>query len=203
MKITDRLFELMRVFPLDHTAIAQELNIPLDEWKEARDWYLHQIAYGAFLRALKDGASASEHLVSARQQWDVIRGYMDDQFPGFSFVPTLSMDFIETALEAATHQRFHVSILLMATVVEHELNIFYRELLLFQEVPYTMVTQVIRTTNFDSKIGWLFRVTTKEYFPEDLRARLNTIIIMLRSLQYYPFVLNDTRVYDTHLALFY
>jgi hypothetical protein len=105
---------------------------------------------------------------------DILRGStrVDDQF-------------IESAQEAVTANRPAVAVVLIATAIEHILNMFYREVLETKsDLSTEDTTNVLRST-FHTKLGWLMLLATKHNLSEELRRRIMQVTELRNAFVHY------------------
>jgi uncharacterized protein YutE (UPF0331/DUF86 family) len=92
---------------------------------------------------------------------------------------------IEAARDAIKQERIPVAIILVATSIEHVVNIFYREIL---EKRYKLssdeATDAIRS-NFQTKLSWLLKILSNHEISEELRKRVKQIIDLRNALVHY------------------
>jgi hypothetical protein len=93
-------------------------------------------------------------------------------------------DFLISAKEAINANRPEVAVVLIATAIEQIVNTFYREVL--AEKGYLTadeITEIIRTTNMNAKLGWLLAIVADfslDILPEH---RLQKDILSLMELR--------------------
>jgi hypothetical protein len=117
-----------------------------------------------------------------------------NMFNDWHAVHAIDEEYVVAAKEAAGVGRILVAVVLIATAVEHKINVFFR-MLLHEKcgLDCDEVTQAIRT-NLESKIGWLFLLASGEEFPDELRKRIHQLQQWRNSLVHYkavPYHIND------------
>jgi hypothetical protein len=102
----------------------------------------------------------------------LIRGRIDNQL-------------LETAEEAAQAGRIPVVIILIATVIEHRLNIFYRDILEdYSGLSSDEATEAIRS-NISAKLSWLYHLTTHDHFSSELITQVKQIFDLRNAFVHY------------------
>jgi hypothetical protein len=126
--------------------------------------------------------------------WSVVLENLD-MLEEWEAVHVIDEEFIASAKEAAGCGRISVALVLIATAIEHKLNLFYREILEWKcGLGRDDATQVIRN-NADIKIGWLFNLVIGKDMSEELKKRIRQINQWRNSLVHYkavPLHINDT-----------
>jgi len=92
---------------------------------------------------------------------------------------------IETAREAALAGKIPVVVILIATTLEHIINLFYRETL---EKGFGLssdeATEAIRS-NFQTKLGWLMQIVSENGLSDELRKRVKQITDLRNAFVHY------------------
>jgi len=96
-------------------------------------------------------------------------------------------EYDETLKHTLENKFYKTSLILAATIVENDLNMFYRLLLWEKDVEEKNITEIIRKNNFDSKFGWLFKYATKYEFDVEIKKKLISIIELRNSIVHYKF----------------
>src|SRR6266508_302324 len=93
--------------------------------------------------------------------------------------------FMESAREAAKFHRIPVMVVLVATTIEHLLNMFYRDTLEDQfNMSAEEVTDVIRS-NIHTKLGWLLKTVSDKGISGDLQKRVKKIMDLRNGFVHY------------------
>ena len=95
----------------------------------------------------------------------------------------LDKEFIDSAKEALDKDRKLAAIILIATAIEHRINVFYR-LFLGARLPDHMITDIIRSS-FHAKSNWLMILASEVEIPENLNKRLKLLIDTRNSIIHY------------------
>lgn len=98
--------------------------------------------------------------------------------------------FLEAAEEAAEAKRTAVAVVLIVTVIEHQINYFYREVLEFyRKLSADEATEAIRSSSSQAKLGWLFHLSTRHTLPKELSTKLQQIIEIRNAFTHCKFPL--------------
>jgi len=104
-------------------------------------------------------------------------------------------ELLETAREAAQADKIPVVVILIATVIEHRLNIFYRDVLEdYSGLSSSEATEAIRS-NVSVKLGWLFHLTTRGHISDELTKQIKQIFDLRNAFVHYKstmVTLNET-----------
>lgn len=94
-------------------------------------------------------------------------------------------ELMDSARDAAKQNRITVVVILVATAIEHHLNMFFRDTL---EGSYELsdkeVTEAIRS-NTNAKLGWLFKIVSEKDMANDLEKRIRQIIELRNGFVHY------------------
>jgi hypothetical protein len=102
---------------------------------------------------------------------------------------SIDRDFIESARDAIAINRPEVAIVLISTVIEHQLNMFYREVLNeCSELEHDTVTTIIKSNSLSDKTGWLFRLVLQEKMDIDLQKKLIKLVELRNQIVHYKAV---------------
>lgn len=93
--------------------------------------------------------------------------------------------FVDIAKYSVTSGKPEVGIILIATSVEHLLNMFYTDVLNYQGLEAEQVVQVVRNNSIENKLGWLMHLTCSYEFPEDLKKRIRTVTEIRNAIIHY------------------
>jgi hypothetical protein len=93
--------------------------------------------------------------------------------------------FLEVAEYAKTVNKPEVVIVLLATTIEHLLNLYFSEKLTIQKLAPDEISQFIRKNSIDAKIGWLISITGRLEFPEGLKKRVMNLVELRNSIVHY------------------
>jgi hypothetical protein len=105
------------------------------------------------------------------------------------FIVSIDEDFIESARDAIAIHRPEVAIVLIATVIEHQLNILYREALSEHEnLDDDSTTKIIRNNTLSDKISWLFNLVLRDKMDHDLQKELLNLAELRNQIVHYKAV---------------
>jgi len=127
--------------------------------------------------------------------WGLVIQNLDvlDEMPALR--ERLDDEFLESAKEAAQLGRISVAIVLIATVIEHRLNIFYRDILEdYSGLSTNEATEAIRS-NTSTKLGWLYRLITRDEISDELLKQIKQVFDLRNAFVHYKSImvsLNET-----------
>ncbi len=97
----------------------------------------------------------------------------------------IDRQIMEAAKEAAEIERVPVVVILVATTMEHIINLFYREVL---EKRFYLssdeATEAIKS-NFQTKLGWLMQIVGESKLPDELSKRVKQITDLRNAYAHY------------------
>lgn len=96
-------------------------------------------------------------------------------------------DFLESARDAIAANRPEVALVLIATVVEHQLNMFYREALseCNGQLDEDDITRVIKSSQLADKTGWLFKFVLEDELDNRLQNKLRNLAELRNQIVHY------------------
>jgi hypothetical protein len=98
-------------------------------------------------------------------------------------------DFIESARDAIAINRPEVAIVLIATVIEHKLNISYRMALSEHDnLDDDSITKIIKNNTLSDKTGWLFNLIFRDKMDSDLQKELLKLTELRNQIVHYKAV---------------
>ena len=101
----------------------------------------------------------------------------------------LDDEFLESAKEAAEAGRVSVVVVLVATVIEHRLNVFYRDILEdYSGLSINEATEAIRS-NVSTKLGWLFHAITRDQISEDLAKQIKQVFDLRNAFVHFKSIM--------------
>jgi hypothetical protein len=119
----------------------------------------------------------------------------DEIFDNVRAIVSIYDNFIESAREAVVADRLEVAVVLVAVVIEHHLNSFYREAL--EDLGMLVegdVTEMIRNSNVRDKTGWLFRLVSEQDMDDELKRQILDLMELRNQIVHFkaaPFPLTD------------
>jgi hypothetical protein len=106
-----------------------------------------------------------------------------------AFREQLDDQFLESAKEAAQLGRIPVAVVLVATAIEHRLNIFYRDVLEdYSGLSINETTEAIRS-NAATKLGWLFHLVTSKEIPDELFRQIKQVFDLRNAFVHYKSIM--------------
>lgn len=110
------------------------------------------------------------------EKMPAVREQLDDQF-------------LESAKEAAQSGRIPVAVVLVATAIEHRLNVFYRDVLEdYSGLSVNETTEAIRS-NTATKLGWLFRLVAGKEIPDELFRQIKQVFDLRNAFVHYKSIM--------------
>ena len=117
---------------------------------------------------------------------DIFRRNIDEFI--FEVPIEIHQGFLETAQYAIDNGNPHVAIVLIATAVEHSLNLYYREIFLLKGLTHKEITQVIRSNNIQAKLSWLLFLSGEIKIPEDIIKKINYLVELRNAVVHFKAV---------------
>lgn len=110
-------------------------------------------------------------------------------------------DFLEFAKKAAQSGKVPVAIVLIATTIEHRLNIFYREVLEDHSGLSTNATTEAIRSSTSAKLGWLFQLTTGKNLSNQLLSQIRQVFDLRNAFVHYKAIAVSIDEKDKYLEL--
>lgn len=107
--------------------------------------------------------------------WTVVRNN-EDAVKNLRASWRVDEDFMKSAQEAIVAERYAVAVVLIAIVIEHRINMFYRDVLENEANLSSETVKEILRSNMNTKLGWLLPLSTKKDLPIELRRSIRQII---------------------------
>lgn len=116
--------------------------------------------------------------------WDVVlkHDYLTQEI---SFSIRIHDEFIQQSKISIKRKDYFVAIILLATAIEHILNLYFVERLHLQKISGSEIREVIRKTNLDAKTGWLLSIIGEIEIPQKLRQNIMKIVELRNSIVHY------------------
>ncbi len=118
----------------------------------------------------------------------VEKGNQEYIVEGIELTVTFHQDFIEIAEYAIENGKLCVAVILLATTIEHILNIYLRIILSNRGLPSEEITRTIRRSNFHSKIEEFISISDKSSFPENVQEQVKQLIRIRNAIVHYKAV---------------
>ena len=90
--------------------------------------------------------------------WSVVTDPKNDVVDDLQLLTEIHGEFKEIAEYAISNGKKHVAVILLATTVEHSLNLYYREMLNLKHLTTSEITEIIRRSDINGKLGWLMSI---------------------------------------------
>jgi len=120
--------------------------------------------------------------------WKVVNDHRDRIIPHLRLIVVLQDEFIQVAKYCVKAKKKATAIILSAVAIEHVINIFYRELLEHKSISEEEITEIIKRTNIDAKLGWLLLITSEISLPADLMKDIKEIIELRNAIIHHKYV---------------
>jgi hypothetical protein len=146
-------------------------------------------------RLFLDGKIDENRIHDLKYVWDVVIQNLDllDNLPLQR--ERIDKQIMESAKDAAKLGRIPVVLILVATAIEHNLNIFYRDALEnYSGLSSDEATEAIRS-NASAKLGWLLHLVARDGISDPLLKRIKQIFDLRNAFVHYKAVivpLNET-----------
>lgn len=109
-------------------------------------------------------------------------------------VANIHKPFVNYAKDAFSKKDNQVGIVLLATSIEQIINTNYRLILGLHNFSNDEITIIIKTTNYDAKLSWLFKLATNTEFPKGLKKKIQEVFETRNSIIHYKAM--PTPIYD-------
>jgi hypothetical protein len=98
---------------------------------------------------------------------------------------TLDDGFLQTAIDSVNSGKLLVPIVLVATAIEHQFNMFYRDILeAISGLDEQEATEAIRS-NLHVKTGWLMKLATGQGLSKELKNQIKQISDLRNAIVHY------------------
>ena len=84
----------------------------------------------------------------------------EDFFKNLKIITKIDQDFTEIAEYAFSVDKPLVAIALYAISIEHRINDFYRDILIYKGLTDNEITQALRQSSIHIKLGWLLSLSS-------------------------------------------
>ena len=153
-----------------------------------RDFVLPTLLKALIKRNMIDPSKSN----SKEYLWNLVRENTD-LINECNFVLEIQKQFINCAKEQFSLNNYSVGVVLIATSIEQVININLRFLLENFDLSQDEITQVIRSTNIDSKLGWILKILSIE-LSDDLINRVKRVFEFRNVIVHYkaePYTIDD------------
>ena len=146
-----------------------------------RKYFLPTLVRNLIISGMLD----NNRLSDKKYIWSVIRDHPEFINNVGVFVE-IGDSFLQSARDAIALERPEVAIVLLATSIEHKLNIFYRK---YHESKGDLgsneITNIIRNKKIPAKIGGLFSSVTKREMDKDIRKSIIKVVELRNEVVHY------------------
>lgn len=97
-------------------------------------------------------------------------------------------EFIDAAKEAIKNDKPIIAVVLLSTSVEQILNLHYRLALLMKGLSNEDITQILKRSNSDAKVGWLTSLVFGFKLSNEIKRRAFELIEIRNSIVHYKAV---------------
>ncbi|MCA9994930.1 MAG: hypothetical protein KDE56_04245 [Anaerolineales bacterium] len=167
--------------------------------EELLNWY-HNIVMDHMPIILKEMLSRDLVDLDKREDrfylWTIVKENALNILPGLERLTYIHDEFVSVAQYAIENEKHYTAIILIATAIEHSLNLFYRELLTLKGLSAQEITQIIRSNNIQAKTNWLLSLIGQFTIPDDMKKSINDIIELRNALVHYKAVPTKIDVAD-------
>ncbi len=152
--------------------------------KIAKRFFFPTILATLLENKLIDESKLSDH----EYVWSKIKEH-SEMLVNIPMIEWFEEDFLDTVREAIAAKRYEVAIVLVATVIEHHLNVFYRQALDANKLLITdEVTEIIRRANFRDKTGWLLLLVAKHQMSSELQEQIQQLTELRNQIVHFKAV---------------
>ncbi len=162
----------------------EQKNSDLPDWMLDDDKYLEAITSVTKMfvpsiihRLLLDGKIDESRSTDKQYLISVVMNNLD-VIDELKAIHEIVDQFEVSAIEAAESNQPMIATILTAITIEHILNNFYRDILMYKSLSSDEATQAIRS-NIHIKLGWLMKLSTKHNLSDELK----TLIIQVMDLR--------------------
>jgi len=170
---------------INEAEMAEKIGISVDELREWNQDILESFMYPIVLRMLKNNLIDLGKTQDRIYLWGVVKENVREMAYGVEIFTVLHQDFIDVAEYCIENGKEHTAIILIATSIEHIMNMFYRNLLPYKGVSETQITDIVKKSNLDAKLGWLMNVTSNASLPDNLLAQIREVSELRNAIVHY------------------
>ncbi|MBV7333521.1 hypothetical protein KFU94_35860 [Chloroflexi bacterium TSY] len=167
----------------------EDSSIDLEE-NEIREGIVKEFLPHILSQLIDQGLIDEDKSAQPEYLWTIVRENLFN-YDVVSDPPVIFMfdeEFVEIAHHAIEVEKPSVAIVLIMVVVEHLLNRYYRDILARNDFSTKEITEIIRTSNIATKVGWLLKLSTGKELPNDLKERILKIAEIRNSIVHYKAV---------------
>ncbi len=134
-----------------------------------------------------DGLLDTNRLSDKNYIASVIRFHSKELIDDLPINVVIEDEFLESARDAIAADRPAVAIVMIATSIEHKLNIFYRNAFIENEsnLDNNVITNIIRSNSLSDKTGWLFSFVLHRKMDSDLQKTILELAELRNQIVHY------------------
>ncbi len=162
---------------------------------------VRQLVPGILIQLLINGKIDNEKMSDSNYLWSKVINERKDISSDIFYIVDFHDDFLEVARHSMDNGKKEVAIVLIATTIEHVLNMNYRQIMRVSGFLDQDSTKVIKNNNFEDKTSWLMSLIFKKDLEPELRKNIKIIIDIRNAIVHYkamPFTLKDEYLADSH-----
>jgi hypothetical protein len=169
--------------------LADMLGITAEELRDRHQMIVEQITYPVILKMLDNKLIDPKKSNDRVYLWGVVHNNLRDILkPGFEVTIVIHNEFIEIAKYCLEIQKYTTALVLIATALEHVINLYYRNLLSDKGLPERQITDIIKKSNVDAKLGWMLLITSNTTIPTDLHKDITKIFELRNAIVHHKYV---------------
>lgn len=182
--------------------IKEELNDVKMKFENTED-LVKQFIPSILIQLLMHRNIDKEKISDSEYLWSKVKDERSNLASDIFYIVVFHEQFLEVAKKSLDEGKNEVAIVLIATAIEHVLNINYRQIMKFRGFSDEDITKIIKNNNFEDKIGWLMSLIFEKDLGPELRKNINKIIEIRNAIIHYkasPFKLSDKieSITDSH-----
>ncbi|HXF40951.1 MAG TPA: hypothetical protein VN687_14635 [Blastocatellia bacterium] len=160
-----------------------------EDWIEGSRMILKSVLPPIICSLLDDGALDTDRLSDREYVWAVLRKDLHSILEVMGEVGgQITHEIVRCARDLLDVNKREAAVILLATAIEHRLNIFYRLSLGLKGLSDEQITEIIRSTNLNAKTGWLLVLVAKYELKEGLRKQVSELIEIRNQLVHFKAV---------------
>jgi hypothetical protein len=165
-----------------------------------------QFVPSILIQLLINGKIDQGKISDSKYLWSKVKNERSDLVSEIFYIVSFHEEFLEVAKDSLDNGKNEVAIVLIATAIEHVLNINYRQIMKFRRFSDENITLIIKNNNFEDKIGWLMSLFFEKDLEPELRKNIRKIIEIRNAIVHYkalPFSLSDKfeDITDSHSVI--
>lgn len=117
--------------------------------------------------------------------WNAVLDHHNEVVRDIEFQTAIYRPFLDVAEYALDIDQPAVAVVLVATAVEHILNLHFRDMLTRKGFDEKQVKSVIRSCRMEAKTGWLMQLVGMPPLPDDLKKRIDRAVELRNCLVHF------------------